>query len=228
MNSLAPRALSLGRLATQRSSIIPTTSFQRLSLLPTIQIASISLSTEAPSKPKPAPVHRQPKPKKKIFDRSAPTKRAFIPPPTKTEEELNAVLPYFVRRTPYSQLAIYRKFASGGTRIIILIKKVDGDRRKFVTDITEALKLEKDDVRLNPITQHIEIKVCESICQVRIWRANTLIGKPLRKGVRLATRDRVLESALGLYVRVESETKMHARVGINSASNCRAVDLYHI
>lgn len=159
MHSLVPRALSLGRLAIQRPTILPTSSFQRLSLLPTIQTASASLKAEATPKPNPAQVPRQPKPKKKIFDRSRPTKRAFTPPPTKTEEELTASLPYFVRRTPYAQLAVYRKFASGGTRIVVLVKRVDGDRRKFVVDLTEALKLEKEDVRLNPVTQHIEIKV---------------------------------------------------------------------
>ena len=47
---------------------------------------------------------------------------------------------------------------SGGTRLIILIKKVDGDRRKMVEDLIAGLQITRDDVRLNPTTQHIELK----------------------------------------------------------------------
>jgi len=85
-------------------------------------------------------------------------KRFFAPLPTKTEEQLAAAFPYIVRRTPYSQLPVYQKWMSGGNRVIVLIKKVDGDRTRLVEDLATALQVKRSDIRLNPTTQHIEIK----------------------------------------------------------------------
>ncbi|GJN71485.1 hypothetical protein PLIIFM63780_006182 [Purpureocillium lilacinum] len=47
---------------------------------------------------------------------------------------------------------------SGGTRQVALIKKVDGDRRKLLDDIVGALQIPKEEIRINPTTQHIEMK----------------------------------------------------------------------
>ncbi|KAH7155151.1 mitochondrial large subunit ribosomal protein-domain-containing protein [Dactylonectria estremocensis] len=96
--------------------------------------------------------------KNKIHSSKRPLKRPFVPPPTKTEEELIGTLPYIIRRTPYQQLPVYRKFLSGGNRCIILVKKIEGDRSKLVEDLAAALQIDRKDVRLNPTTQNIEIK----------------------------------------------------------------------
>lgn len=42
---------------------------------------------------------------------------------------------------------------------MVLIKKVDGDRKKLLDDLVETLGVSKQDIRLNPTTQHIELKV---------------------------------------------------------------------
>lgn len=42
---------------------------------------------------------------------------------------------------------------------MVLIKKVDGDRKKLLEDLVETLGVSKQDIRLNPTTQHIELKV---------------------------------------------------------------------
>jgi large subunit ribosomal protein L49 len=81
------------------------------------------------------------------------------PRPTKTPEELGASLGYFVRRTPSVQLPIYRTLKSGNTRQVITIKKVDGDKRKMLQELSEALSMDKANIRINPTTQHIELKV---------------------------------------------------------------------
>lgn len=94
----------------------------------------------------------------KIPPAERPLSREPTPPPTKTPEELEA-LAYVVRRTPSVQLPVYRRWMSGGNRQVVLIKKVDGDRRKMLSELTADLGVGKDDVRINPITQHVEIKV---------------------------------------------------------------------
>ncbi|KAF7555125.1 hypothetical protein G7046_g6629 [Stylonectria norvegica] len=158
-----PRALlSLGRQTTTIRSTAPQEFLsQRFALLSTNPVAKPVPSTfKAHASYKLNPLEKRaanPNVQSRISNRSRPVKRPFVPPPTKTEEEL-ALLPYIVRRTPYAQLPVYRKWMSGGNRVIILVKKVDGDRRRLVEDLQKAFELEKDDIRLNPTTQHIEIK----------------------------------------------------------------------
>lgn len=48
---------------------------------------------------------------------------------------------------------------SGGNRQVVVIKKVDGDRKKLLDDLVESIGVGKDDIRINPTTQHVELKV---------------------------------------------------------------------
>ncbi|KAG5951570.1 hypothetical protein E4U53_002779 [Claviceps sorghi] len=89
--------------------------------------------------------------------RQAPVIRAPTPPPAKTSQEL-ASGPYLVRRTPSAQLPVYKQLKSGGNRVVVLIKKVDGDRRKLLEDMVESLGLSQDHIRINPTTQNLELK----------------------------------------------------------------------
>ncbi|KAI9147733.1 mitochondrial large ribosomal subunit l49 [Paramyrothecium foliicola] len=117
--------------------------------LPTTQIASLSFQATRSV--------QQYRPSSKTPEEKRPKEHLPVPRPSKTPEEL-AQLPYVVRRTPSIQLPIYRKWMSGGTRQVIMIKKVEGDRRKMVEDLVGALQLTREDVRLNPTTQQIELK----------------------------------------------------------------------
>ncbi|KAJ6779330.1 hypothetical protein PWT90_08386 [Aphanocladium album] len=83
--------------------------------------------------------------------------RAPTPPPTKTAEEQLAA-GYLVQRTASIQLPVYRKLKSGNMREVILVKKVQGDRRKLVDDIKASLAIDGDKIRINPTTQHIELQ----------------------------------------------------------------------
>ena len=85
--------------------------------------------------------------------------RQVTPPPSKTVEECMSLYPYLVRRTPSNQIPVYRKWMSGGTRQIILVKKIDGDKKKFMQDLAQAVGAEKDEIRINPTTLQVEIKV---------------------------------------------------------------------
>ncbi|KAH6891315.1 hypothetical protein B0T10DRAFT_484982 [Thelonectria olida] len=158
MRFLVARALSQGRQSILQSPVLKTPFLQRCSFLPTIQTASATFRAQAGFKPNPSEVPINPNSKNKIPEKKRILKRSFDPLPTRTEEQLIASLPYIVRRTPYAQVPIYRKFMSGGNRCIIILKKIDGDRRKLVEDLTGALSLDRKDIRLNPTTQHIEIK----------------------------------------------------------------------
>ncbi|KAF4980897.1 hypothetical protein FZEAL_3182 [Fusarium zealandicum] len=155
MRLLASRALTTGRQALVQK---PASLARPCISLPTIQALSASFKTHAGYKPNPLEKPVNPNKKNKIPYKDRVLKRPFLPLPTKTVKELAASLPYIVRRTPYSQLPIYRKWMSGGNRVIVIIKKVDGDRSRLVEDLTTALEIKRPDIRLNPTTQHIEIK----------------------------------------------------------------------
>ncbi|KAK3187522.1 hypothetical protein K4F52_003580 [Lecanicillium sp. MT-2017a] len=100
------------------------------------------------------------------------TPQSFTRPPTpapaKSPEELAASLGYIVRRTPSVQLPIYRTWKSGNTRQVITIKKIDGDKRKMLQELSEALSVDKGNIRINPTTQHIELKG-DYFDQARSW-----------------------------------------------------------
>ncbi|CAH0037853.1 unnamed protein product [Clonostachys solani] len=115
------------------------------------QIAFVSYRPNplAPRRPhQPPPV--------KIHPSERPLAREPLEPPTITEEEL-ASRPYVVRRTPYAQLPVYRVWKSGGTREIILVKKVNGNKQQLVKELKEKIGVAQDKIKINPTTGHIEI-----------------------------------------------------------------------
>lgn len=95
----------------------------------------------------------------KIPPAARPLFRAPVPPPTITQTELQSRL-YAVRRTPFAQLPVYRNWKSGGTRQIILIKKVSGDKNALVQELLEkVVGGDKERIRINPTTGHVELTV---------------------------------------------------------------------
>ena len=137
MNQFLPQAVLRGRTIALRSACLQRAQPISSRLSTITQTAAFSQATTSSSR-----THSQPP----------------VPPPSKSPVEL-ATLPYVVRRTPSAQLPIYRRTMSGGTRQVALIKKVDGDRRKLLDDIVGALQIPKEEIRINPTTQHIEMKV---------------------------------------------------------------------
>ncbi|PNY28882.1 Uncharacterized protein TCAP_01199 [Tolypocladium capitatum] len=140
MNHFLPRALCQGRAALFHSAAPRHNPIIFSSRLPILHVAAFSQAAQQPPKSG-QQTHSQPP----------------IPPPSKSPEEL-ASLSYIVRRTPSTQLPIYRRWMSGGNRQVVLIKKIDGDRRKMLEDIVESLGIGREDIRINPTTQHIELK----------------------------------------------------------------------
>ncbi|KAJ3526992.1 hypothetical protein NM208_g10927 [Fusarium decemcellulare] len=155
MRLLASRALSSGRQAILQQPVsFPHRSFS----VSALQAAEATYKLHAGYRVNPANKPSNPNKKDKIPYKDRQLTRPITPPPTKTAQQLAASLPYIVRRTPYSQVPVYRKWMSGGNREIILIKKVEGDRSRLVEDLAVALDIKRPDIRLNPTTQHIEIK----------------------------------------------------------------------
>ncbi|KAH8130717.1 hypothetical protein ACSS6W_002794 [Trichoderma asperelloides] len=153
MSCLIPRALPLRSLGLYR----PSVHTQIKSLASRHTFTSTSQAASISTKPSSISARQNPNQKLKIAPHLRQLSRAPVPPPTKTPEELVS-LGYIVRRTPSVQLPVYRRWLSGGTRQVVLIKKIDGDRRRLLEDLVGSLGIAREDVRINPTTQHIELK----------------------------------------------------------------------
>ncbi|KND89394.1 hypothetical protein TOPH_06056 [Tolypocladium ophioglossoides CBS 100239] len=127
MNQFLPRAISQGRAALFHSAAPGHNLIAFSSRLPILHAASFSQAAQQTPKSS-QQTHSQPP----------------IPPPSKSPEEL-ASLSFIVRRTPSTQLPIYRRWMSGGNRQVVLIKKIDGDRRKMLEDIAESLGIGREE-----------------------------------------------------------------------------------
>jgi large subunit ribosomal protein L49 len=160
MNSLTSRVLSIGRQALAQKPAIFT---QRACYSAATTSSTNTFKTHVSYKPNPLQHPVNPNRKNKIPYKDRQLKQPFVPPAAiKNLDKLGASLRYVVRRTPSSQLPVYRKWMSGGNRMIVIIKKIDGDRSKFIQDLARDLEIKPVDIRLNPTTQHVEIKVCNS------------------------------------------------------------------
>lgn len=65
--------------------------------------------------------------------------------------------PYTVNRTPWGQLAVYK--TGRGTKTYTKIRKVEGDKKAFIQQLTAGLKLETGEVSMNAVTGNIHVKV---------------------------------------------------------------------
>ncbi|KAM4056579.1 mitochondrial large subunit ribosomal protein [Hirsutella rhossiliensis] len=140
MSRFLTRALFHGRVAiSPAATAIPL--FSPRALLPQLQASLFSTHVPQPASPR----------------EKGPKLRTPTPPPSKSQEEL-AQMPYLVRRTPSAQLPVYRRTKSGGTLRETHVKKVEGDRKKLAQELGGALSLDQKDVRVNPTTNHIEMK----------------------------------------------------------------------
>ncbi|KAK1767377.1 mitochondrial large subunit ribosomal protein-domain-containing protein [Phialemonium atrogriseum] len=65
--------------------------------------------------------------------------------------------PYFVSRTPSKNLPVYQDAKRGGNLKMTYLKKVEGDAQALKQNLAEQLSLRPDQIRLNPVTGHIQI-----------------------------------------------------------------------
>ena len=148
MPHLFSRALSCVRAQSALSQQLPriSTNFKPIS-----QVASISYKAD--------PLEPRRTPESKIPASARPLYREPVPPPTITPQELESI-PYIIRRTAFAQLPVYRKWMAGGTKEVITIKKISGDRNVLAEELKEKLEIPQDNIRHNSTTGHLELKVC--------------------------------------------------------------------
>ncbi|CEJ92253.1 hypothetical protein VHEMI07915 [[Torrubiella] hemipterigena] len=63
---------------------------------------------------------------------------------------------FMVNRTPWGQLAVYK--TGRGTKVYTKIRKVEGDKKAFVNQISEDLAIKAGEISINPVTGNIHVK----------------------------------------------------------------------
>jgi large subunit ribosomal protein L49 len=69
-------------------------------------------------------------------------------------------LPYAVSRTPTQGLPVYQLAKSGGNLKLTKVRKLSGDIEVLRKELEETLTPKPQYVQINPLTNHIMIKVC--------------------------------------------------------------------
>lgn len=90
---------------------------------------------------------------------TSPTPAPSSPAASTATSTRQKQLSYLVERTPSRNLSVYNDARAGGTKKQTVIKKIVGDARALRDEIAEELQFPKDDVKINPVTGHIKIKV---------------------------------------------------------------------
>jgi large subunit ribosomal protein L49 len=83
---------------------------------------------------------------------------AFISP-LNTPKPIAPAEPYFVRRTNPGNLPVYQTKKRGGNLQETKIKKIEGNIAALCVQLQEALGVDSKDVKVNPLTNDIIIKV---------------------------------------------------------------------
>ncbi|KAL2150457.1 hypothetical protein VTH82DRAFT_7020 [Thermothelomyces myriococcoides] len=77
--------------------------------------------------------------------------------PSTSVSQSQVAKPYFVRRTPSNQLAVYQLAKRGGNKKLTTIKKVEGDRVQLRSALAQELGLPEKEVIINHLTGHIVV-----------------------------------------------------------------------
>ena len=82
------------------------------------------------------------------------------PPPTPDPAQIEK-LPYYIHRTASQQLPVYKLAKRGGNLRQTRLRKIEGDLARLRSDLQDALSLESEHIKINQLTKHIIIKVCQ-------------------------------------------------------------------
>jgi large subunit ribosomal protein L49 len=69
------------------------------------------------------------------------------------------LLPYYVGRNSMNNMSVYERRGRGGNLKKTLLKKGEGNLQALRFDVAAALGLTEKEVKVNTVTNHIEIKV---------------------------------------------------------------------
>lgn len=91
----------------------------------------------------------------KMFTAAKAAKLAAAP---KSQKPLVSA-PYSIGLTVSNSYPVYNTSKAAGSTKLTVVKKVEGDARGLVADLVRGLKFPQEEVKINPRTKHVLVKV---------------------------------------------------------------------
>ncbi|KAL0936909.1 mitochondrial 54S ribosomal protein mL49 [Colletotrichum truncatum] len=111
-----------------------------------------------------------------------PRQTAFLPTirfsstETSPATETSKTRSYTVGLTNSNSYPVYKHDKAAGSSKFTIVKKIEGNNKALVQDLVQELGVPKENVKINPVTKHIEIKG-HHVEQIKEWLSSTL-GNP--------------------------------------------------
>nr|XP_036582117.1 54S ribosomal protein img2, mitochondrial [Colletotrichum truncatum]KAF6790777.1 54S ribosomal protein img2, mitochondrial [Colletotrichum truncatum] len=93
-----------------------------------------------------------------------PRQTAFLPTirfsstETSPATETSKTRSYTVGLTNSNSYPVYKHDKAAGSSKFTIVKKIEGNNKALVQDLVQELGVPKENVKINPVTKHIEIK----------------------------------------------------------------------
>ncbi|KAK1976260.1 hypothetical protein LZ30DRAFT_693012 [Colletotrichum cereale] len=81
--------------------------------------------------------------------------------------------PYLIGLTAGNQYPVYARTKAAGSSKFTLVKKIEGNKKAFAQDLAREAGFPADEVKLNPVTGHVQIKGFH-VEKVKAWLSSTL------------------------------------------------------
>ncbi|EFQ35665.1 hypothetical protein CGRA01v4_09849 [Colletotrichum graminicola] len=118
---------------------------------------------------------------------STDTAAASASSTTTTTTQTPAARPYVIGLTAGNQYPVYARTKAAGSSKFTLVKKIEGNKKAFAQDLAREAGFPADEVKLNPVTGHVQIKGFH-VEKVKTWLSNTLgTAAPVAKPSTTAT-----------------------------------------
>ncbi|CCF35552.1 hypothetical protein CH063_07307 [Colletotrichum higginsianum] len=116
-----------------------------------------------------------------VLARSTPRASALLPSirfsssASTTPAPAAVARPYVIGLTAGNQFPVYPSTKAAGSSKFTVVKKIEGNKKAFAQDLAREAGFPAEDVKLNPVTGHVQIKGFH-VDKVKQW-LSTAMGK---------------------------------------------------
>ncbi|TQN71750.1 54S ribosomal protein img2 [Colletotrichum shisoi] len=115
-----------------------------------------------------------------VLARSTPRASALLPSirfsssaSTTTPAPAAVARPYVIGLTAGNQFPVYPSTKAAGSSKFTVVKKIEGNKKAFAQDLAREAGFPAEDVKLNPVTGHVQIKGFH-VDKVKQWLSTTM------------------------------------------------------
>ncbi|WQF85358.1 Putative large ribosomal subunit protein mL49 [Colletotrichum destructivum] len=114
-----------------------------------------------------------------VLARSTPRASALLPSirfsssASTTSAPAAAARPYVIGLTAGNQFPVYPSTKAAGSSKFTVVKKIEGNKKAFAQDLAREAGFPAEDVKLNPVTGHVQIKGFH-VDKVKQWLSTTM------------------------------------------------------